>query len=88
MRAMDCKGLVIAIEHGSDVDGTVAHGVAADRSKRGPVDRARINLGEDYEVRYWSEKFGCTHDELKAAVRKVGVMEKDVEAELRRSKGR
>ena len=42
---------------------------------------------EDYEVRYWSGKFGCTHDELKAAVRKVGVMEKDVEAELRRRKG-
>ncbi len=34
------------------------------------------------------KKFGCTHDELKAAVKKVGVMAKDVEAELKRSKGR
>ena len=32
----------------------------------------------------WSGKFGCTPDQLKAAVKKVGVMAKDVEAELKR----
>jgi hypothetical protein len=35
-------------------------------------DRTRINTGEDYELRYWSEKFGVSQDRLKAAVQKVG----------------
>ena len=34
-------------------------------------DRTRINTGEDYELRYWSEKLGVTQDQLKAAVKKV-----------------
>jgi hypothetical protein len=57
-----------------------------DKTKRGPADRDRINVHEEYELRYWSEKFGCTHEELKAAVMEVGVMPKEVEAELKRSK--
>ncbi len=62
--------------------------MADDKTNRGPADRERINVNEDYELRYWSGKFGCSHDELKAAVKKVGVMAKDVEAELKRSKAR
>ena len=62
--------------------------MADDKNNRGPADRDRINVHEDYELRYWSGKFGCTHDELKAAVKNVGVMARDVEAELKRSKGR
>ena len=46
--------------------------MADDRSKRGPQDRSRINLSEDYEVRYWSKKFRVTPDLLRAAVEKVG----------------
>ena len=30
-------------------------------------DRSRINLSQDYEVRYWTEKFGCTEEELRRA---------------------
>ncbi len=57
-----------------------------DKSKKGPADRSRINVHEDYELRYWSEKFGCTRDQLKAAVKKAGVTAKDVEAEFKRSR--
>lgn len=46
----------------------------------GSRDRDRINLSEDYEVRYWSKKFAVSADELKRAVSKVGSMAKDVEA--------
>jgi Protein of unknown function (DUF3606) len=43
-----------------------------DKSKRGKADRARIDVREDYQCRYWSEKFGVSADELKIAVQKVG----------------
>jgi len=58
--------------------------VADDTSKTRPQDADRVNVNEDYEVRYWSGKFGCTAEQLKAAVKKVGVMAADVEAELKR----
>jgi hypothetical protein len=54
-----------------------------DPSKRGPQDRSRINTSEDYEVRYWSEKFGVSPEQLKAAVRKVGSSVEAVEWELK-----
>ncbi len=56
-----------------------------DRSKKGPQDRNRINLSEDYEVRYWSEKFGVTPERLREAVQKVGSSAADVENELKRA---
>jgi hypothetical protein len=58
--------------------------MADDKTKKGPQDRSRINVSEDYEVRYWSEKFGVTADELRAAVKKVGNSAKAVEEELKR----
>jgi hypothetical protein len=30
--------------------------MADDKSKRGGSDRSKINIHEDYEVRYWKEK--------------------------------
>jgi hypothetical protein len=61
-----------------------AFGIADDKSKTRPEDAERVNVHEDYELEYWSKKFGSTRDELKAAVKKVGVMAKDVEAELKK----
>jgi hypothetical protein len=58
--------------------------MADEKSMRGPQDRNRINLSEDYEVRYWSEKFGVTPQRLRAAVEKVGNSPKAVEQELKR----
>lgn len=46
--------------------------MADDRTKRGPQDRSRVNTDEDYEVRYWAEKWGVSSEQLKAAVAKVG----------------
>jgi hypothetical protein len=56
-----------------------------DKTKRGPQDRSRINLNEDYEVRYWCRKFGVTPDRLLAVVQKVGTSAAAVEKELKRA---
>ena len=54
-----------------------------DKSKRGGQDRARINVNEDYELRHWSQKFGVSQDELRAAVKAVGSKAEDVESHLK-----
>jgi len=53
-----------------------------DKTKRSPQDSARISLTEDYEVRYWTEKFGISRDKLQAVVDKVGNSVAAVEREL------
>jgi uncharacterized protein DUF3606 len=42
------------------------------------ADRKRIDVSEDYECRYWSERFGVSAEELKLAVQRVGPMADDV----------
>lgn len=56
--------------------------MADDKSNRGPQDRARINLSEDYEVRYWTERFGVSRDQLEKAVAKAGASAQAVAREL------
>jgi hypothetical protein len=56
--------------------------VADDRTITGPADRLRINLNEDYEVRYWTQKWRISPEELAEAVREAGVMVKDVARKL------
>ncbi len=46
--------------------------MADDKSDRGPQDRLRINVNEDYELQYWTKTLGVTSDQLKAAVKAVG----------------
>ena len=46
--------------------------MADDRSNAGTQDRARIAMGEDYEVAYWTKKFGVSRDVLADAVASVG----------------
>jgi hypothetical protein len=58
--------------------------MADDKNKTGGQDRLRINVNEDYELRDWSKKFGVSPEQLKAAVKKVGVMAADVEKELKK----
>lgn len=43
-----------------------------DKKNSGAQDRSRIAMGEDYEVRYWTQALGVTKDELQRAVDKVG----------------
>jgi uncharacterized protein DUF3606 len=51
--------------------------------REAPRDRSRISLSEDYEVRYWSEKFCVSKERLAAAVKKVGNSADAVERELK-----
>lgn len=43
-----------------------------DKTKRGGQDRSRINLSEDYEVRYWTEALGVSRERLEELVRQHG----------------
>lgn len=57
----------------------------SDNRSNVPANHSRVNLHQDYEAWYWSEKFNVSRDELESAVNKVGVMAEDVERELCRS---
>jgi Protein of unknown function (DUF3606) len=52
-----------------------------DKSKT-VAERKRINIHEDYELRFWSKKCGVSPNELRCAVSKVGVFADDVAREL------
>lgn len=43
-----------------------------DLSNRGPQDRARINVNEEHEVRYWTEALNVSEAQLRTAVAAVG----------------
>jgi hypothetical protein len=53
-----------------------------DPNQIGSADRSRINVEQDYEVRYWSERFHVSPEELRRAVKKVGPMLEAVRREL------
>ncbi|MGO4176006.1 DUF3606 domain-containing protein [Bosea sp. TAF32] len=57
--------------------------MADNENNRGPQDRSRINMNEDYEVAYWTKELGVTREQLAAAVKKVGVSA-DAVSRLRR----
>jgi hypothetical protein len=42
------------------------------KEDRGPADRSRINVNEDYEVRYWTKELGVSEDRLRELVKAVG----------------
>lgn len=52
-----------------------------DKGNTGTPDD-RINLGEDYEVQYWTGALGVTEGELRAAVEAVGPMSEYVRNHL------
>ena len=54
-----------------------------DTKNRGPQDRARIDVNQDHELRYWTKELGVDEETLKAAVSKVGPMVNDVRGALR-----
>jgi len=58
--------------------------MADNTRNRGSPDRDRINMNQDHEVRYWSQKFGVSAEELRKAVENAGSMAKDVEAYIKR----
>lgn len=54
-----------------------------DVKQTGSRDDQRIDVNQDYELTYWSKKFGVTRDQLREAVAKAGPMVKNVERVLR-----
>jgi len=60
--------------------------MADDPNIRGQQDRSRINVEQSHELRYWSQKFGVSEEELRKAVAAVGPMADAVEKRLRGNK--
>jgi hypothetical protein len=52
------------------------------RTQAGRLDDSRINIDQDYEVRYWCEKLGVSAEQLKSAVAKAGPLVKHVREHL------
>ena len=51
-----------------------------------PADPRRVNLAEEWEVRWWCDKFGCTEVALRRAYDTVGPNAAEVERKLRDAK--
>ncbi|WKA28123.1 DUF3606 domain-containing protein [Bradyrhizobium roseum] len=51
-------------------------------TKRNPPDRSKINISEDFEVKYWLKALGVSRNELQRAVDKVGNSAAAVRKEL------
>jgi hypothetical protein len=52
---------------------------------RGAQDRSRVNIHEEHEVRYWTEKWGVTKDQMAKAIERAGVSVQAVARELGKS---
>ena len=52
--------------------------MADDKTKRGTPDRSRINVNEEYEIRYWTKELGVSAERLRELVTKHGVLVADI----------
>ena len=57
--------------------------MADDPKQTGKPDDQRIDVNQDHELSYWSEKLGVSRDRLREVVAKAGPMVKNVQRELR-----
>ena len=46
--------------------------MADDKTQQGPRDAKRVNVNEDYEVQYWTNRFSVSEQRLREAVNKIG----------------
>ena len=53
-----------------------------DTRDNGSQDRRRININQDFELRYWSHALGVSSAAIRAAVKQVGPIASDVRREL------
>jgi Protein of unknown function (DUF3606) len=51
-------------------------------TKKDQRDRSKMNMHEDFEVKYWTKEFGVSREELQKAVDKVGNSAAAVRKEL------
>jgi Protein of unknown function (DUF3606) len=61
--------------------------MAEDLKQTGKPDDARINVDQEHELNYWSEKLGVSRDGLRKAVQDAGPTVKDV-SDICTGKGR
>jgi hypothetical protein len=62
---------------------SAVRGIAMDNlTKRDQRDRSKINMHEDFEVKYWTRELGVTREQLQKAVDKVGNSAATVRKEL------
>lgn len=58
-----------------------------DKNSKDYRDRSRIDYSQDYERRYWTEKWGISDEQLKEALDSTdSVMVSDVEGYLKKKK--
>jgi hypothetical protein len=58
--------------------------MADDLKQTGRQDDQRINVDQEHEIGYWSEKLGVSRARLVEAVQKAGPMVTDVQRHLSR----
>jgi hypothetical protein len=51
-------------------------------SRKDPADRRWVNIGEAWEIHYWCTHFRVTENQLREAIKTVGVMANHVGAYL------
>ena len=54
-----------------------------DLQNRNAPDNQRINLNQEHEVRYWTQKFKVSREDLRKAIDAVGPAASAVEHQLR-----
>ena len=57
--------------------------MADNQERAGSPDSRRINVDQDYEMRYWSKELGVTPDRLREAVKAAGTSVAAVRSHLR-----
>jgi hypothetical protein len=60
--------------------------MADDPKETRPQDAQRVNVAQEHELRYWSQKFGVSPEQLKRVVSRVGPMAEDVERAISATK--
>jgi len=58
--------------------------MADDLKQTGRQDDQRINVDQEHELGYWSEKLGVSREQLRKAVQAAGPMVKDIQRHLGR----
>jgi hypothetical protein len=56
--------------------------MADDLKQTGRPDDTRINVDQEHELGYWSEKLGVSREQLRKAVQAAGPMVEDVQRHL------
>jgi hypothetical protein len=56
--------------------------MSGNEADRAPRDLERVNITEDWEIRWWCTKLAVTEDQLRSAVEAVGPTTAEIERHL------